>query len=278
MNTEQPSVMKHYLKLATILFILSLLPILLINRMDFTGVTAESDGLKGKKGSYFISSIEKKRLSPQLQNEEQEGKVIYLTFDDGPNRNTGDLIKILKAKNAHATFFLLKGNVDKYPEIVQDLVNNGNAIGCHSVSHRIDVFYANPTVAVKEMKLCQGAIYDITRLRTPLIRVPFGSYPHLTPDIKKALEKSGFIYWDWNIDSEDWTNNNPEQIIKNIKTQLKIIEKKGSTPTVLLHDKEVTVEMLPKLLDFLLKNGYKINPITSAEKPVQFNRNLGPAL
>ncbi len=263
--------MKHYLKTFALLIIISSLPILITHIFDFSRFKAQSDGLRAREVSYFISSIEKKQLSPSLPIDEQDKKAIFLTFDDGPNGYTLDILNILLSKNAHATFFLIKGNIDKHPTILKEIIKRGNAVGCHSVSHRVDVFYSSPMVAINEMKTCQRAIYDKTRFHTPLIRVPFGSFPHLTNDIKKGLDEKGFIYWDWNIDSEDWTNNNPDQVYNNIVKQLNLTEKKGYIPTVLLHDKKVTVEMLPKLLDYLNEKGYKIKSITNANKPVQFN-------
>lgn len=270
--------MKHYLKTFALLFIISSLPILISSIFDFSRFKGQSNVLKGKEVSYFISFVEKKQLSPTISIDEQDKKVIYLTFDDGPNGYTQDILNILQAKNAHATFFLIKGNIDKRPALLKEIIKRGNAVGCHSVSHRVDLFYSSPETAVHEMKLCQRAIYDQTRFHTPLIRVPFGSFPHLTDDIKKGLENAKFIYWDWNIDSEDWTNNNPGQVYTNVINQLNFAEKKGFIPTVLLHDKRVTVEMLPKLLDYLNEKGYIIKTISNSNKPVQFNLNsLNPA-
>lgn len=263
--------MKYYLKTFALLFIISSVPILISNIFDLSMFKAQSEGLKAREVPYFISSVEKKQLSPSLPMDEQNKKVIFLTFDDGPNDYTQDILNILQSKNAHATFFLIKGNIDKHPSLLKEIIKRGNAVGCHSVSHRVDEFFSSPKAAVNEMKVCQRAIYDKTRFHTPLIRVPFGSFPHLTHDIKKGLEEAEFIYWDWNIDSEDWTNNNPGQVYNNIVKQLSFTEKKGFIPTVLLHDKKVTVEMLPKLLDYLTKKGYKIKSITNANKPVQFN-------
>jgi peptidoglycan/xylan/chitin deacetylase (PgdA/CDA1 family) len=264
--------MKNYFKIFTLLFIFSSLPIIITNIFGFSGYKAgESNDLKGKEAAYSLSSVEKKQLSPSLPLNEHDKRSVYLTFDDGPNGYTEEILKILKSKNAHATFFLIKGNIDKRPTLLKEIVKSGNSVGCHSVSHRVDVFFSSPKVAVREMKMCQRAIYDKTRIHTPLIRVPFGSFPHLTHDIKKGLEDADFVYWDWNIDSEDWINNNPEQVYTNIIKQLNFAEKKGYVPTVLLHDKKVTVDMLPKLLDYLNEKGYKIKSITNTVKPVQFN-------
>ncbi|WP_458412929.1 polysaccharide deacetylase family protein [Schinkia sp. CFF1] len=262
--------MKRYLKIWTILFIFSIFPIIISYLFNQTGSKAESSRLKGNEAAHFKTSVEEKQLYSPNHTKETGDKVIYLTFDDGPSRYTRDILKTLQLKNAHATFFLLKGNIDKNPSILEEMVNQGHSVGCHGVSHRVDIFYSSPKVAVHEMKECQRDIYDYSRVYSPLIRVPFGSYPHLSPAIKKELLASGFIYWDWTIDSEDWTNNHPEQVLKNVKSQLKLAVKKGYTPVVLLHDKEVTAKTLPQLLSYLQASGYKMEAITISKKPVQF--------
>ncbi|MCI4139880.1 polysaccharide deacetylase family protein, partial [Bacillus vallismortis] len=39
------------------------------------------------------------------------GRVVYLTFDDGPGKYTAELLDMLKKENAKATFFLIGSNV-----------------------------------------------------------------------------------------------------------------------------------------------------------------------
>jgi peptidoglycan/xylan/chitin deacetylase (PgdA/CDA1 family) len=47
-------------------------------------------------------------------------KYIALTFDDGPNENTTPLLlDILKAKNVHATFFMIGKKTQQFSGIVQ---------------------------------------------------------------------------------------------------------------------------------------------------------------
>ena len=61
---------------------------------------------------------------------------VYLTFDDGPHPEiTPWLLDYLKAENIIATFFLLGEQVDKYPELVQSIRENGHDIGNHGHKH-----------------------------------------------------------------------------------------------------------------------------------------------
>lgn len=63
-------------------------------------------------------------------------KCIYLTFDDGPIPEvTPWVLETLATFNAHATFFCVGDNVNKYPEIYKQLIDAGHNTGNHSFHH-----------------------------------------------------------------------------------------------------------------------------------------------
>ena len=60
-------------------------------------------------------------------------RVVYLTFDDGPSpRCTPQLLDGLKARNVHATFFVVGCQVVKDPDIVVRMAAEGHQVGKHS--------------------------------------------------------------------------------------------------------------------------------------------------
>ena len=61
-------------------------------------------------------------------------KIVALTIDDGPSEYTNEIMQILKAHNASATFFIIGSQVAGNEEILQDLVRNGNELGNHGTS------------------------------------------------------------------------------------------------------------------------------------------------
>ena len=63
-------------------------------------------------------------------------KIIALTFDDAPNKNTQEVLNILKQKNIKATFYEIGLNIEKYPEIAKGIVDDGMEVGNHSYSHQ----------------------------------------------------------------------------------------------------------------------------------------------
>ena len=65
------------------------------------------------------------------------GKVL-LTFDDGPNPGTTELIlKKLSEEKIKALFFCVGENVQKYPELIQQIKDEGHFFGNHTFNHKI---------------------------------------------------------------------------------------------------------------------------------------------
>ena len=63
-------------------------------------------------------------------------QIIYLTFDDGPTPDITEwTLNTLEAFNAKATFFCIGNNVEKHPEIFQQISKNGHSIGNHTHNH-----------------------------------------------------------------------------------------------------------------------------------------------
>lgn len=63
-------------------------------------------------------------------------KIIYLTFDDGPNpQSTEWILNLLKEHNAKATFFCLGKNVNQLSELFSKIKSEGHAVGNHGMKH-----------------------------------------------------------------------------------------------------------------------------------------------
>ena len=62
-------------------------------------------------------------------------KKVAITFDDGPTKNTTELLEILGAYNAKATFFLVGKMAEKSPDIVKSMEAQGHQVALHSQNH-----------------------------------------------------------------------------------------------------------------------------------------------
>lgn len=191
------------------------------------------------------------------------GKVIYLTFDDGPGPYTRELLDILKKYDVKATFFVVK---TKYIDLVEDIVDGGHSIGIHSVSHDYDKIYASEEAYFKDLYKMQDIIEEISGVRTTLVRFPGGSSNTVSKFNKgimtrltEALGDQGFQYFDWNVNSGDAgltkeTEKVVEYIIEGIKKQ--------KVSIVLQHDiKKYSVAAVEEIIVWALNNGYRFLPL-----------------
>ena len=214
------------------------------------------DGSGNCAEAYRTVLVEAKGLPETVK---PNGKVIYLTFDDGPGPYTDDLLRILDKYDAKATFFVV--NTD-YVDVVKDIVAQGHAIGIHSVCHDYGVIYESGESFFQDILAMQQIIYEKTGVMTYLMRFPGGSSntvsrfnPGIMTYLTQAVEDCGFQYFDWNVDSmdaggaRDW-----EDVYENV---IEGVEKRRIS-VVLQHDiKGFSVDAVEKILIWGKKNGYK---------------------
>jgi peptidoglycan-N-acetylglucosamine deacetylase len=187
---------------------------------------------------------------------------VYLTFDDGPNSGIGQILDILKEKEAKATFFMIETRMRTYPAPIKRLIKEGHYPALHSVTHNKSILYGGkPTAVAAEMVKSQKTLHQITGFHTALTRVPYGSKPYMTKSFRDELVKQHFKMWDWNVDSQDWKyQDNPTQIIKNVKEGfLQKINTKEPI-VILFHINSGTVSALAPIIDFIYSKGFQCVP------------------
>ncbi|KAK0656158.1 hypothetical protein B0T16DRAFT_398723 [Cercophora newfieldiana] len=60
-------------------------------------------------------------------------KIVALTIDDAPSDHTRDILAALQAGGAHATFFVIGGQVAGREEILREIVRGGHELGNHGM-------------------------------------------------------------------------------------------------------------------------------------------------
>ncbi len=195
----------------------------------------------------------------------KEEKVCYITFDDGPTLNTPDILKTLEKYGAKATFFVLEERIVMYPDFIKQIHYSKNAIGLHGVSHS-EAIYSSPTAPLEEMKKADKSLMNALGEGSALARVPFGSGYRLTRQMAKNLTDNGYIIWDWNVDPRDSVGTIvPEKVMANLKRDLNRCK---GTPVILLHDRKSTAKLLPRVLEYLKNEGYKMLPLDESLEPI----------
>lgn len=196
-------------------------------------------------------------------------QTVYLTFDDGPNQFSEQLLALLEAYEAKATFFLIDKNIRLYPEAVNQMVADGHSLGLHSVTHDVKTFYQSASSVISEMDQVRETVKEVTGVETMLIRTPYGSVPHMKDSYVKAVYEHGYVMWDWNIDSKDWYYRD-RRYVEACIAQLEAFGKRKEPIVILLHEREETLAHLPALLDYLKKENYVMKAIDSSMAPVAF--------
>ena len=200
-------------------------------------------------------------------------KRAYLTFDDGPSDQTGEILDILKEYDIKATFFVIGRNERYYP-MYKRIVEEGHTLAIHSYSHEYSTIYASYDNFVNDVEELRKLLYDVTGVDCRYYRFPGGSSNRVTQvpvnDLIDYLDSAGLTYFDWNALNNDAViaGQTPDQLVKNI---LKDALNYDDT-IILMHDLDCcheTVESLPSLIEQLEEHGYEILPIDDDTPHIQ---------
>ena len=198
-------------------------------------------------------------------------KTMYLTFDDGPSEeNTTAVLDILKERGIKATFFLVGKNVEKHPEVVRRIVEEGHTIGIHCYSHDYGKIYASVDAYLEDFQKAWNVVYETTGVEVELFRFPGGSINAYNKDVYEdiidVMTEQGYVYFDWNASLEDAAKKTtPEMLLQNARESTL-----GRKKVVMLaHDIQYnTVLCLEDLIDQFPE--YKMEPLSIEVTPIQF--------
>jgi len=196
---------------------------------------------------------------------EPNGKIIYLTFDDGPSRHTGRLLDTLAKYNVKASFFVVKTS---YIDIISRTAKEGHTIAIHAYSHDYSKIYKSDEAFMADLTAMQDLIYEHTGQRPVLTRFPGGSSntaslsynKGIMTRLTKKLTEMGYQYFDWNVSSGDAGGaKTAEQVYNNVVSGIG----NRNASVVLQHDiKGFSVDAVEKILVWGICNGYSFQPLT----------------
>ena len=213
-----------------------------------------------------LAEIERKSREEMEKAEANKNKkTAYLTFDDGPSKeSTYAILDILAEYNIKATFFVVGKMVVNNPEVLLRTVEEGHAIGNHSYSHDYGYIYHSTKNFMRDIDMADRAIKDVVGddFETKVMRFPGGSFGKQKIPMIKAVTENGYRYFDWNALNGDAEGalKTPDFLIKRIKETYR----NQNNLIILMHDtdaKSTTVESLGKIIDFLIEQGYEFGII-----------------
>lgn len=202
----------------------------------------------------------------QPETVQPDGKVIYLTFDDGPSVYTEKLLEVLAKYNVKATFFVIGNNANA--QRLQAIVDGGHSIAIHTMTHDFAEIYASEAAFLKDLYDTQALIYECTGITTTLMRFPGGtsntvSRNHckgIMTQLTQTVTDLGFQYFDWNVDSKDAGGaKTADEVYRNVINGVDGLK----IAYVLQHDtKSYSVDAVERIIQWGLENGYTFLPLT----------------
>lgn len=202
--------------------------------------------VSGKRGAPVVTA------APVPAKSHGDDAVAALTFDDGPDPTwTPVILDILREKGVKATFFVLGGRAQAYPDLIRQAAAEGHSVQNHSWNHPPG-FEALPyEVVFDEMNGTSSVIESLTGRRPRFCRPPGGG---LSGDVEAASGQLGMKLAMWNVDPQDWAGKNADEIYTRVTQGL------GGGDMILMHDgggdRGQTAAALPGIIDDLRSKGF----------------------
>ncbi len=193
------------------------------------------------------------------QKARTEDKILYLTFDDGPDTvYTNKLLDLLDQEQIPAAFFMVAESVQGHPEIVERMKKSGYSIGIHSLSHRSAMLFG-PGRTGRDLKESKK-IMEKMGVTVKGYRPPWG---HLNLVSLFWIRKLHLNLVFWDVMAQDWSAQETPDSICN-----KILRRVFPGAVICLHDGRGengapgrTIEALKKAIPVLKAQGYEFRRI-----------------
>ena len=157
-----------------------------------------------------------------------ESDGVLLTFDDGPHRDgTPAVLAELDRVGASAVFFVCGEQVERYPELVSEIVAAGHELGLHGYRHWTRLQWSGRLLA-DDMRRARAAVADAAGIEPRLYRPPFGVFSLAGLRLIRELGREPLLWSKW---GRDWERSaTPETITARAGASLE------AGDVVLLHD------------------------------------------
>lgn len=217
-------------------------------------------------------AISAEEAEKTAHHEGDKEKIIYLTFDDGPSRNTSRLLDILKQNNVKATFFVTNAQPG-YEDMIKRAHEEGHTIGVHTYTHTYSKVYASREAYWNDFTKMDAIIYEQIGEHAKLVRFPGGTSntvhirycPGVMEQIVNDCNQLGIEYVDWNTYDGDAGEVKSTGAITNFAIR-QISRNREPRQVVLLHDThENTVSAVARIIRWGKANGYEFRAYQPGE-------------
>jgi peptidoglycan/xylan/chitin deacetylase (PgdA/CDA1 family) len=169
---------------------------------------------------------------------------ILLTFDDGPNPSTSNIIlKTLNDNNIKSLFFCVGENISKYPEIAKDIIAEGHSIGNHTFTHK-KITKLDEHEIIKEIKDFNNIYKNLFDSVPRYFRPPHGRFKNGLHKILGSLELTNVM---WSLLTYDYKND-----LNIVKFAVQNYLKQNSI--IVLHDNIKCKDIIEDSIKFIIEH------------------------
>ncbi len=206
-------------------------------------------------------------LGPQddmIRKVATQERIVALTFDDGPSLTyTPQILDILAQYQVPAAFFVVGAHVERHPDIVLRIVEEGHELGNHTFTH-INVPTTGTTQLASELALTNYHIYEAAGVYPAYLRPPRGMYDSRLRQWAELMDMQIVL---WSLSGQDWLDTMTADRITT-----RILRRVSPGDILLFHDSGSlvrsegasrlrTVQALPGIIEGLWAMGYEIVPL-----------------
>ncbi|MEU8358452.1 polysaccharide deacetylase family protein [Nonomuraea sp. NPDC048882] len=169
-------------------------------------------------GLYQLMNARSFQLAGELTDRvETNEKVVALTFDDGPDEHTREIIDLLAEQRVHATFFVVGSQVEAHPRLTKALVDAGHQLANHTYSHRRMVFVSKSTVA-DEIERTDRVIRAAGQQGEIVFRPPTGKKLLSLPLYLSEHQRHTVM---WDIEPDSGTTPTAAEIVTTVRDEVR---------------------------------------------------------
>jgi peptidoglycan-N-acetylglucosamine deacetylase len=177
-------------------------------------------------------------------------KVIALTFDDGPNKYTGSILKVLRRHRLHATFFLIGKNVEKDAKTARTIAKDGHEIGNHTWSHSAWFDFFTGRKMELDIIRADESIKKATGKTPKYFRPPYGV---TNPILARVMRRFSFTIVGWRFRTMDTVIKDPDEVCE------RILKNVRNGDIIVFHDYNRNAPVIAeKVIRWFQKNGFRI--------------------
>ncbi len=196
-------------------------------------------------------------------NPQKKSVTLLINVDWGIPEPLESFLQVLKSYNVNTTFCVTGRIMDLHGDIIAKIAYDGHEISSHGYHHHGSVYNYHQMTEEQfaiDLEKTEKALAKSVDTKMVYYSPPSGI---INDRLLNAASARGYrtVLWTEGLDTVDWREPPPQTIVNKIKKNI------TNGGIILMHPKEVTLEALPTILEWLQEEGYQVVPLRELLSP-----------